>query len=116
LTRQVTWVGTGQRWRLDAYACPNCRGRIEWDESAGWACSSCPLARPKPDADLVGDDVVLADGRRLRLTLQLPGWPNRANAVMAAAGAEAVGIDLAVALHAMGAVAHVAGRYQVVTV
>src|SRR5437764_2680947 len=116
LARQVTWVGTGQRWRLDAYSCPNCGGRIEWDEASGWACSSCPLARPEPQLSLEEDDVVLADGRRLRLHLRLPGWPNRANAVMAAAGAEAAGVEVAAALAAMGAVAHVAGRYQVVSV
>jgi UDP-N-acetylmuramyl tripeptide synthase len=116
LSRQATWVATGQRWRLDAYACPACGGRIEWDESSGWHCSSCDLARPQPHLSLEGEEVVLADGRRLPLDLELPGWPNRANAVMAAAAAEAVGVDVAEALRAMAAVAHVAGRYEVVTV
>jgi len=116
LARQVTWVGTGQRWRLDAYSCPNCGEQIDWDDSGHWACTNCSLARPAPHVALDGDDVVLADGRRVQLQLQLPGWANRANAVMAAAAAEAVGVDVADALAAMGAVAHVAGRYQVVSV
>jgi UDP-N-acetylmuramyl tripeptide synthase len=116
LSRQVTWVGTGQRWRLDAYSCPNCGERIEWDADGNWKCSACELARPTPHLSLEGDEVVLADGRRLRLQLQLPGWPNRANAVMAAAGAEVAGVDVAAGLAAMGGVSHVAGRYQVVTV
>ena len=115
LARQVTWVGTGQRWRLDAYSCPNCGERIEWGDDGRWACSACDLARPTPQLSLEGTEVAIADGRRLRLELQLPGWPNRANAVMAAAGAEAVGVDVAAALAAMGGVAHVAGRYQVVS-
>lgn len=116
LARQVTWVGTGQRWRLDAYSCPNCGERIEWTGDGAWACSNCTLSRPSAHLSLDGDDVVLADGRRLQLSLQLPGWPNRANAVMAAGGAEALGVDVGAALSGIGAVSHVAGRYQVVSV
>jgi lipid II isoglutaminyl synthase (glutamine-hydrolysing) len=116
LARQVTWVGTGQRWRLDAYSCPNCGERIEWSDDGTWACSNCTLARPPSHLGLEGEDVVLADGRRLRLELQLPGWPNRANAAMAAAGAETLGVDVEAALSGIGTVSHVAGRYQVVSV
>jgi len=116
LAREATWVGTGQRWRLDAYSCPNCGEQIEWSSDGTWACSNCTLARPRPHITLDGDDVVLADGRRVRLELQLPGWPNRANAVMAAGGAQVAGVDPVAALAAMGSVTHVAGRYQVVTV
>src|SRR5207248_2649171 len=111
--RFVTWVGTGQRWRLDAVGCPACGGRILWD-GIEWACSACGLRRPTPDITLDGDVITLADGRRIPLDLQLPGWPNRANAAMAAATAAAVGVDIEHGLVAMGAVAHVAGRYQVV--
>ena len=116
LARQVTWVGTGQRWRLDAYSCPNCGERIEWGDGGAWACSNCTLVRPQPHLSLDGGDVVLADGRRLQLELQLPGWPNRANAAMAAASAEVLGVDAAAGLAAIGTVNHVAGRYQVVSV
>src|SRR5439155_6532058 len=62
LARQVTWVGTGQRWRLDAFACPQCAGRIEWDETAGWACSSGELARSAPHLPLDAEAVRLAAG------------------------------------------------------
>ena len=116
LARQVTWVGTGQRWRLDAFACPQCDEEIAWDAEGRWSCTRCSLKRPQPHLSLEGDEVVVADGRRLRLQLQLPGWANRANAAMAAAGAEVLGVDVADALAAMGGVAHVAGRYQVVSV
>src|SRR5207248_2798074 len=75
LARQVSWVGTGHRWRLDAYSCPNCGEQIEWDDAGHWACTNCSLARPSPHLALDGDDVVLADGRRIRVALQLPGWP-----------------------------------------
>ena len=112
----VTWVGTGQRWRLDAYACPACGGRIEWDDEGDWGCSQCPLRRPQPQVWLNGDEIILDDGRRVRLALHLPGWPNQANAAMAAAGAAAMGVDAADALRAMAAVTHIAGRYQVIGV
>ena len=118
----VTWVGTGQRWRADASACPNCGSRIRWTESryerggVGWACASCPMARPTPDAWLEGTDLVLADGRRFDIRLQIPGRFNMANAAMAVAGAMVLGVDPARAVRAMTRVRAVAGRYQIVNV
>ncbi|HEX2274568.1 MAG TPA: MurT ligase domain-containing protein [Acidimicrobiales bacterium] len=118
--RQVTWVATGQRWRSDAGACPACGGRIRWTTSEGdgtvWSCSACGFARPRPDVTLDGDDVVLADGRHLRVRLQLPGRFNVANAAMAMGAAAALGVEPEVAVAAMADVGTVAGRYQVVTV
>ena len=118
--RQVTWVATGQRWRSDAGACPACGGRIRWTTSEGdgtvWSCSACGFARPRPDIALDGDDVVLADGRHLRVRLQLPGRFNVANAAMAMGAAAALGVEPEVAVAAMADVGTVAGRYQVVTV
>jgi UDP-N-acetylmuramyl tripeptide synthase len=118
----VTWVGTGQRWRADASACPNCGARIRWMEGRSerggvhWACSSCALARPRPDAWLEGSDLVLADGRRLPIQLQLPGRVNVSNAAMAVAGAMVLGVDPGRAVRAMSRVRAVAGRYQVLNV
>ena len=118
----ITWVGTGQRWRADASACPNCGSRIRWSDDrperggVHWACSSCPLARPRPDAWLEGADLVLADGRRFNIRLLLPGRVNVSNAAMAVAGAMALGVDPARAVRAMSRVRAVAGRYQVLNV
>ena len=113
---RVTWVGTGQRWRQDAAACPNCGGRIHWDTDNRWECSSCGFSRTEPDLQLDGDDLVAADGRRIPIRLQLPGLFNRANAVVAAAAAGALGVDAEVAVAAMADVGTVAGRYAVVEV
>ena len=135
---RVSWVGTGQRWRSDAAACPACGGRVCWepvpalagrdgdggDRSAAtsgalptdsaWSCASCGFARPKPDLWLDGNSLLLADGRPVTLRLQLPGWCNLANAAMAAATARAMGVDPDVGVRAMASVGTVAGRYQVV--
>ncbi|MGI8810043.1 MAG: MurT ligase domain-containing protein [Acidimicrobiales bacterium] len=117
-----TYVGTGQRWRADASACPNCGSRIRWTDTrherggVHWACTSCALTRPRPDAWLEGSDLVLADGRRLSIRLQLPGRVNVSNAAMAVAGAMALGVDPGRAVRAMSRVRAVAGRYQVLHV
>ncbi len=121
---KVTWVGTGQTWRSDAAACPACGGRIVWADTGtgtgtddgAWSCTSCDFARPQPDVWLEGEDLVLADGTRVAVHLQLPGWCNLANATMAAAAACQFGVDPAVAVRAMADVGTVAGRYAVVDV
>jgi UDP-N-acetylmuramyl tripeptide synthase len=118
--RMVTWVGTGQRWRADAGTCPACGNRVRWEppRAAGgpesWACAVCGLSRCPPDVWLDGDDLVTAEGRRYPIHLRLPGWCNRANAVMAAAAAMAFGVPPEDALAAMADVRAVAGRYEVV--
>jgi UDP-N-acetylmuramyl tripeptide synthase len=112
----VTWVGTGQRWRSDAAACPACGGRIHWAADGTWGCDTCGFSRPATTIDLNGDEVVLAGGKRLALELQLPGWCNRANAAMALGGAVALGADVLAAVAAMADVGTVAGRYQVIDV
>jgi UDP-N-acetylmuramyl tripeptide synthase len=118
--RKVTWVATSQRWRSDAGACPACGGRIRWATSEGggtvWSCSACGFARPRPDVALDAQGLVLADGRRLPVRLQLPGRFNVANAAMAMGAAAALGVKPEAALAAMADVGTVAGRYQVVTV
>jgi UDP-N-acetylmuramyl tripeptide synthase len=60
--------------------------------------------------------VALADGRRIPIRLQLPGWCNRSNATMAAAAAMALGLDPVASVRAMSRVRAVAGRYQVMSV
>ncbi len=116
----VTWVSTGQRWRIDATSCPNCGGRITW-EGVVWSCS-CGLARPDPDIEGGGprgdggvspqEESVEVGGRSFPVQLKLPGRCNAANAAMAVAASQVAGVDPEDALAAMVGIANVAGRYR----
>jgi UDP-N-acetylmuramyl tripeptide synthase len=108
----VTWVSTGQQWRIDATSCPNCGGRISWTGEM-WRCS-CGLARPEPEiGGAVGDEeTVDVGGRSFPVRLQLPGRCNASNAAMAVAAARVAGVDPEDALAAMVGIANVAGRYR----
>jgi UDP-N-acetylmuramyl tripeptide synthase len=110
----VTWVSTGQRWRIDATSCPNCGARISWSGVA-WSCT-CGLARPEPEIEgggpNVADGCVEVGGRSFPVELQLPGRCNAANAAMAMAAARIAGVDPEDALAAMVGIANVAGRYR----
>ena len=83
----VRWVGAGQVWHEDAVGCPACGGRIVRDGDGGWGCDRCEFARPEVVADVVGDELVLADGSRHGIRIGLPGQFNRANAAMVAVAA-----------------------------
>ena len=109
------WVAAGLSWRVDAVGCPVCDGRIEFALDGTWACA-CGFARPVPDVWLDGDAVALADGRRVSLVLRLPGRFNRANAAMAMAAAEVLGVPPPLAAERMGGVEEVAGRFAVAEV
>jgi lipid II isoglutaminyl synthase (glutamine-hydrolysing) len=114
----VQWVAAGMAWRLDATGCPSCDGRITFERSQGgdWWCD-CGFRRPEPMAWLHDEGPesfgVFADGRRLPIVLQLPGRFNRANALMAAVAAEAMGVASEQSLAAMALVGQVAGRFTV---
>ena len=115
----VVWVAGGMRWRSDASGCPACGGRISFTERS-WSCG-CGFARPTPDVDVdealdATTVAVFADGRRLPVKLSIPGSFNRRNAVLAAAGAEALGVPAEAALAAMGHIDGVAGRFSLQTV
>jgi UDP-N-acetylmuramyl tripeptide synthase len=122
---RVRWVGAGQVWHDDAVGCPACGGQVDFDERGRWACERCDFARPVPEAWLEGDELVLADGGRLRLALGLPGQFNRANALMAAVAAwsmrdgkqhtgEALSVaDLDPIVARIAVVDEVAGRFSV---
>jgi UDP-N-acetylmuramyl tripeptide synthase len=84
---RVRWVGAGQVWHDDAVGCPACGGRIEFGVEGVWACDRCEFARPERDAWLDDRQLVLADGARLAVDLELPGRFNRANAAMVALAA-----------------------------
>jgi len=111
------WVGAGLSWRSDAVGCPACDGTLMFpsDPGGAWACT-CGFARPPLDVWMQDDDVCFADGRRMRVELKLPGRFNRANAAMAAAGAEAFGVEATEALRRMEQVVEVAGRFGTATI
>jgi UDP-N-acetylmuramyl tripeptide synthase len=113
----VVWVAAGAGWRFDAVGCPSCGERIHFDSDGGWACATCGFHRPETDlvVEGSGSDVVacLPDGRRLPVLLSLPGRFNQANAVMAAAAAEVMGVPTETALAAMVGIDGVAGRFSV---
>lgn len=110
------WVGAGLAWREDAVGCPACEGRITFAaDGAGWTCP-CGFARPTLDVGFEGDEVVLADGRRFPVAPALPGRFNRANAVMAATAAAAMGVEWEEALERIATVDEVAGRFALVDV
>lgn len=114
----VVWVGTASHWTLDAAGCPSCAGRIVFDDD-GWACRDCGFARPEPTWWLdrqTENDVVRADGTRVRLDLALPGRVNAANAAMVLAAAVAMGADAERAAQAMRTVTEVAGRYKTASI
>ena len=105
------WVAGGLEWRDDAGSCPACMGAIQFDlDGPEWRCSSCDLARPELDWILDGTTAAGPTGS-VDLTLALPGMFNRRNALMALAGAQTMGVSLAVATSAMAEVADVAGRF-----
>lgn len=132
---RVVWVGAGLGWRLDAVGCPACEGRIafavpapvggapagaapaEGAPAGGWSCA-CGFARPALDVEVTtaadgSSEVVWAGGRRLPLALGIPGRFNLANAALAAAAAEALGVPADRALAAMAGVSEVGGRFTV---
>jgi UDP-N-acetylmuramyl tripeptide synthase len=142
---RVTWVGAGLRWTGDATGCPQCGGRVLFSPGPGssnapgpgslergWKCTSCGFSRPPMDFWLASDlaldmapDLVpnapaglavLASGASFPLGLALPGRCNQGNALMALAGALALGADQQAAVQAMATVRDVAGRYSTLEV
>ena len=118
---RVVWVAAGLGWQLDAVGCPACEGRVTFADvpgapPGGWSCS-CGFARPALDVWLEEADgttmACWADGRRLPVALGIPGRFNRANAALAAAAAEALGVSAERAAASMATVGEVAGRFAV---
>lgn len=114
----VRWVGAGQPWIDDAAGCPSCGERIRFgNESAPrWRCGGCGLARPDLDVTLREDELSFVGRCSVQLDLELPGRANRANAAMALAVADVLGVEPVSAAASLRAVRDVAGRYAVVCV
>jgi UDP-N-acetylmuramyl tripeptide synthase len=83
----------------------------DFDGSGDWHCTGCTLHRPVTTWHVDGDAVIDPTGRRLPVSLQLPGRVNRANAATALAVAAAFGVDPALAVPRLAGVASIAGRY-----
>jgi UDP-N-acetylmuramyl tripeptide synthase len=114
---QVVWVAAGLGWHLDAVGCPSCGGRIEFADR--WSCT-CGFGRPDPAVTLSESNgatsATFGDGPAVAVDLAIPGRFNRANAVMAAVAAQAMGVAPERAVAAMAAVREVAGRFSTRTI
>ena len=106
----VTWFSAGQRWHDDSWVCPQCGSAIIRDRDQ-WACSGCPLRRPRPDWVAADRAVVGPDRTRYEVKLALPGRVNLGNAATALAVAARFGAAPADAAGRLGEVSSVAGRY-----
>jgi lipid II isoglutaminyl synthase (glutamine-hydrolysing) len=111
----VTFVGVGAGWRLDAVSCPACGERIESNDEDWW-CSGCSLRRPR-GYELAGNELRDPEGNLLVvLRPGVPGRHNLANAAIAVVAATKLGVEPSVAAHATEDVASIAGRYQTVAI
>ncbi len=119
----VVWVGAGAGWTNDSAGCPRCGEPVVHAAATGgpvqdphphWHCSGCDLARPQTHWSVDGDVLSGPGGFTAVLNLRIPGRANLGNAAQAVAGAVAVGVDPSAAVHAVGTVTEVAGRYRTV--
>ena len=111
----VTFVGVGLGWHLDAISCPACGERIE-STDGDWWCSGCTLRRPA-GYQLDGDELRDLEGAVVAvLRPGVPGRHNLANAALAVVAATKLGVDPEVAARATESVTSVAGRYQTVSI
>ncbi len=132
-TPDVVWVAAGQTWTADSAVCVAC-GHLLRREGEQWDCPGCGRRRPEPKwclhwpghgaghvaargaghgaARAIGPDGVALDLSRLRL----PGRFNAANATLALAACDALGLDVPEALDRMTKVESVSGRYATLAV
>ncbi|MEC3979955.1 MurT ligase domain-containing protein [Amycolatopsis sp. H20-H5] len=107
------WVSTGRRWTEDSVACPRC-GRAVCHVLDQWSCS-CGLTRPEPDWALNGDLLVrVRDNTVVDLDLRLPGDANRANAALALAAADSIGVPPHTAAARLRTISDIGGRYRTI--
>lgn len=106
------WVSTGRLWREDSVSCPRCGGAVEHVLDQ-WSCA-CGLARPVPSWSLTGDLLSMPGGGVLDLDLRLPGDANRANAALALAVADSVGVPPHLAIARLRTISDIGGRYRTI--
>jgi lipid II isoglutaminyl synthase (glutamine-hydrolysing) len=108
--RETIWVAAGQRWTMDATACPVC-GDVLVRDGARWRSDGCGLTRPDPAWTVEGRRVTAPDGTSYDVDLAIPGDVNVGNAALAAAAASLWSVEPAAALGAMKTIGAVDGRY-----
>ncbi len=108
---RVAWVGAGLAWQHDSSACPWCDADLRF-EPDGWRCSGCGRARPAAHYSLVDGSVVGPSGTSAELVLALPGRSARANATMAYAVIDHLGLSTAAVIDAWGEINSIEGRFQ----
>ena len=118
---RVVWVAAGLAWQLDSSACPWCEADLEFTETA-WRCLGCGRVDTHPSYSLsdgsasdgsLGDGVVVdGDGAAHPLGLSLPGRSARANAAMAFAVIDQLGLPTEPATARWGDLRSIEGRYQ----
>jgi UDP-N-acetylmuramyl tripeptide synthase len=108
---RVVWVSAGLAWQLDASACPWCEADLRFDDD-GWRCDGCGRSRPERALALVDGELARTDGSRVALGLALPGRSAMANAAMAFAVIEGLGVPVEPALGAWRGIRSIEGRYQ----
>lgn len=110
----AVWVSAGQRWKEDAWCCPECGGHLKRAADPMWECPECGLRRPEPTwaVDHASDTVYDPTGTAHHLALALPGDANRANAAVALATAAHFGVAPSQAVPRLRRVRSVAGRYS----
>jgi len=108
------WVAAGLAWELDSSACPWCEADLVFAPQ-GWRCPSCGRGRPVCHYRLEAGSVVTADGTAHPLGVALPGRSAQANAAMAYAVIDQLGVSTDAAITSWGEIRSIEGRYQHVT-
>ncbi|MHB1210159.1 MAG: MurT ligase domain-containing protein [Acidimicrobiales bacterium] len=105
---RVLWCDVPTDWQADARSCPRCT-RALVRAGTSWHCV-CGFAKPTTLGVTLRNGLVI-HGREVPLELSLPGHFNEANAAMALAALNEVGVDPVVAVSRINAVRGVAGRF-----
>lgn len=114
----VIWVAAGCGWTIDSTVFPRSGKRVHYHDDGTWYVDET-YRRPRPHWFVENNTLVYQGDcgkrgdceERYPLHLRIPGVVNQRNAAQAVAGAVALGVPAAQAVHAVETVAEVAGRY-----